>query len=66
MKICGTNLEIISKRPVSEHLEERVMCSIEADIVEVVVLSADTDAFLTVDDASVASHFTLWIDGAQK
>jgi hypothetical protein len=42
-------LEVVAKRPVAEHLEERVVVRVFADIVEVVVLAAGTNALLRVD-----------------
>ena len=40
--------EIISKRPVSEHLEKGVVIGVVADILEVVVFAAGADALLRV------------------
>ena len=40
--------EIVSKRPVPQHLEHRVVVGVVADILEVVVLAARADAFLGV------------------
>ena len=47
------NLEIVSKRPVSQHLKESVMVEVVAHIVKVVVFTSNTDTLVTVDDASV-------------
>ena len=43
--------EVVSKRPVAQHFEERVVIRVVADIVEIVVLSAGTNAFLRVSSA---------------
>ena len=42
----GLVLEVVSKGEVSEHLEERMVASGVANIVEVIVLAAGTDALL--------------------
>ena len=47
----GFLFEIVTERPVAEHLEERVVIGIVADIFEVVVLAAGADAFLGVGGA---------------
>ena len=44
----GFFLEIVTERPVPEHLEEGVVVGVVADVLEVVVLAAGTDAFLGV------------------
>jgi hypothetical protein len=46
-------LEVVAEGPVAEHLEERVVVGVEADILEVVVLAAGADAFLGVGGAGV-------------
>ena len=49
---CPSNgflLVIVSKRPVAQHLKERVVVAIFADLFQVVVLATGTDAFLAVD-----------------
>ncbi len=45
--------EVIAERPVAEHLEERVVISVLAHIVEVVVLAAGSDALLRIGRALV-------------
>ncbi|KAI7360092.1 Alanine--tRNA [Hortaea werneckii] len=45
----GFFLEVISKRPVTQHLEEGVMIGVFADIVEVIVLATSTDTLLKID-----------------
>src|SRR5581483_3136635 len=45
-------LEIIAEAPVAEHLEERVMIRVEADVIEIVVLAAGANAFLCVSRAA--------------
>ena len=44
----GFCLEIVPEAPVSEHLEHRVMPSVVSHCFEVVVLSADPEAFLRI------------------
>ena len=42
-------LEIIAERPVAQHLEKRVVKSVEPDILQIVVLAPGPDALLAVD-----------------
>ena len=51
--IDGLLLEIVAKGPVAEHLEQRVMIGVVADVLEIVVLAAGADAFLRVRGAGV-------------
>ena len=44
----GLLLEIIAEGPVPQHLEERVVVGVKADVFEVVVLAAGADALLGV------------------
>ncbi len=44
----GFLLEIVAEGPVPEHLEERVVVGVEADVIEVVVLAAGADALLGI------------------
>src|ERR1035438_9304227 len=39
-------LEVVSERPVAEHLEHRVVVRVEADVLQVVVFSAGANAHL--------------------
>ena len=41
--------EVITERPVPEHLKERVVIGVMSDVFEVVVLSSGSNAFLTID-----------------
>src|SRR5205807_3597784 len=41
-------LVVITKRPISEHLEERVVVGIPAHLFQIVVFSADADALLRI------------------
>ena len=59
--VDGFFFEVITEAPIPEHLEERVMVGIEPDILEVVVLSSGTDAFLRIGRTRVRSR-----DGARK
>ena len=47
----GFFFEIVSERPVPEHFEKRVVIGVVADVLEVVVFSASTYAFLGVSRA---------------
>ena len=49
--INGLFLEIIAKAPVAQHLEKGVVIGVQADVFEVVVLAAGTDALLGVRGA---------------
>ena len=41
-------LEVVAKRPVAEHLEQRVVVRVDAHFFQVVVFAADTEALLRV------------------
>lgn len=41
-------LEVVTEGPVAQHLEERVVVHILADIVQIVVLATSADALLRV------------------
>ena len=47
----GFFFEIVSERPVPEHFEKRMVIGVVADVLEVVVFSARTNAFLGVGRA---------------
>ena len=49
----GLALEVVPEAPVAEHLEERMVVRVEADLVEVVVLAGDAQALLSVRHADV-------------
>ena len=44
----GFFLEVVSERPIAEHLEEGVMVGVETGVLQVVVLASGPDAFLGV------------------
>ncbi len=44
----GFFFEVVSERPVAEHLEEGVVVGVETDVLQVVVLASGSDAFLGV------------------
>lgn len=41
-------LKVVPERPVAKHLEERVMISVVADYVQIVVFPTNSDTFLRV------------------
>src|SRR5262249_21658433 len=49
----GFFLEVIPERPVAEHLEERVVISVLAHVVEVIVLATRANALLRIDGTSI-------------
>ena len=55
----GFLFEIVAERPVPEHLEERVVIGVVADVLEVVVFAAGADALLGIRGAGrgVGSFF---------
>ena len=53
--VDGLFFEVVAEGPVAEHLEKRVMVSVEADVIEVVVLAAGADALLRIGGAGVAA-----------
>lgn len=62
----GTNLEVISKGPISQHFKECVMVDIFADIIQIIVLSPCPDTFLGVGCTHILSHVTVGINNLQK
>src|SRR6476659_11043235 len=50
--INGFLFEVIAEAPIAKHLEKRVVVRIEADIVEIVMLAAGADTFLSISCAS--------------
>jgi len=44
----GFALEVITKGPIPQHLEERVVIGIKTDIVEIVVFTSRSDALLGI------------------
>ena len=61
-----THLEVVAKGPVAEHLKEGVVVHILADVIEVVVLAACTDALLAVDGALQLAKLAVGIHSAQE
>ena len=61
-----TNLEVISKRPVSQHLKECVMVDIFTNIIEIVVFTTCSDTFLRISYSLVFGHFRVWICNSKK
>ena len=53
----GVFFEVIPEGPVAQHLEERVVVGVEADVFKVVVFAARADAFLGVGGAGVFGGF---------
>ena len=53
-----SNLEKVSERPVSQHLEEGVMVGVLSNIVQVIVLSSSSNALLRVGSTNQPSHVT--------
>ena len=56
----------LAEGPVAEHLEEGVVVNIFADVVEVVVLAAGTDALLRVGRARELRQRRRWVSGAEE
>lgn len=59
-------LEVVAERPVAKHLEESVVVHVLADILQVVVLAACTNALLTVACTSQAPEFGVFVRVAQE
>ncbi len=51
----GLGLEVVAEAPVAQHLEERVVVRVLADVFEVVVLAAGADALLGVGRPAVVA-----------
>ena len=60
------NLKVVGERPVAQHLEERVMIDVLADVVQVVVLAAGANTLLRVARALPSGHLTVRIHAAQE
>ena len=60
----GLLLEIVAKGPIAEHLEERVVIAVLADVITVVVLSSGADTLLRVGGALQLAEFGAHVDGA--
>ncbi len=50
-------LAVITERPIAEHLEHGVMIGVVADVIEVVVSTADADTGLRIGHAPETSEF---------
>lgn len=60
------HLEVVPKGPAPQHLEEGVVGQVPAHVLQVVVFAAGSDAFLTVDHATVRRHAAARIRGAEE
>jgi hypothetical protein len=60
----NSNLEIVSKRPIAQHFEERMMINVFANIVQIIVLSTSANAFLSIHGTLQLGHFGICIDGS--
>lgn len=58
--------EVISERPVSEHLEEGVMVDILSNVVEIIMLSSGTNTLLSVDGSFQLGAVTVWIGDTKE
>ena len=56
----GFLLEVVSERPISKHLKERVMVAVLTYVVQIVVLTTRTDTFLRVDGAFQLCKVGVW------
>ena len=43
-----------------------MMVEVISDVIKVVVFASNTNTLLTVDDASIRRHVTVWVDSTQK
>lgn len=60
------HLEVVSKGPVAQHLEEGVVVEVAAHVLQVVVLAASTDALLAVDHTAVGGQLAAGVRRAQQ
>ena len=51
--IDGLGLEVVAKRPIAEHLEQRVVVGVHPDLFQIVVFAADAQALLGVGNSCV-------------
>eukprot|EP01085_Mycamoeba_gemmipara_P005048 Mycagemm_TRINITY_DN10190_c0_g1::TRINITY_DN10190_c0_g1_i2::g.5048::m.5048 type:complete len:174 gc:universal TRINITY_DN10190_c0_g1_i2:619-98(-) len=59
-------LEVVTEGPGSKHLKERVVVSILADVVEIVVLAARTDALLAVYNSLQLGEVALGVNSSKE
>lgn len=59
-------LEVVTKGPIAQHLEECVVIRVLANVVQVIMLSASTDTFLSVEGALQLGHIRMRIHGAEE
>lgn len=62
----GFALEVIAERPIAKHLEEGVVVSVFANVVEVVVLPTRSNAFLGVARSAQLAQRSIGIHRPQK
>lgn len=62
----GFPLEVVTERPVTQHLEKGVMIAVLSDIVEIVVLSSGSDTLLRVDCSLELAQRGVWVGRAQE
>ena len=59
-------LEVVSKRPVSQHLKECVMVDILADIVKIIMFASSSDTLLGVDSPLPLGHIAIGVHGPHE
>ena len=64
MKKENSYLEIIAKRPIAQHLKKGVVIGIFTHILQVIVLSTCTNAFLSVGSTSEFGKGRIGADGS--
>ena len=58
--------KIISKGPISQHLKKSVVVDILANIIQVVMLAASTNALLGIDNSDPFGHVTIRVNCSKK
>ena len=59
-------LEIVTKGPISKHLEESVVVHVFSNVIEVIVFPSGPDALLRVHSPHIASHITVGVHSAKE
>lgn len=60
------HFEVVSKRPIAQHLKEGVVIKVPAHIIQIVVLPTGTDTLLAVRHAAVGGQLAAGVRRAQK
>jgi hypothetical protein len=60
------NLEVVSKRPVSQHFKESVVVYIFSNIIQIIMLSTSTYTLLCIYHSNPLRHITVWVNSSKE